>query len=102
MIMNWNLFFNEFVNERGARLSHARVLAILFLDVLVNCAIGLTPFIDNFTHLGGMVYGFLCGLSTIHIISPRFFGDDGHRAKHRRNSFGNWCLLSYAVKVINK
>jgi hypothetical protein len=23
-------------------------------------------------------------------------------AKHRRNSFGNWCLLSYAVKVINK
>jgi len=23
-------------------------------------------------------------------------------AKHRRNSFGNRCLLSYAVKVINK
>jgi hypothetical protein len=23
-------------------------------------------------------------------------------AKHRRNSFSNWCLLSYAVKVINK
>jgi membrane associated rhomboid family serine protease len=79
IIMNWNLFFNEFVNERGARLSHARVLVILFLDILLNCSIGLTPFIDNFTHLGGMVYGFLCGLSTIHIISPKFFGNESHR-----------------------
>lgn len=79
IIMNWNLFFNKFVNERGARLSHARVLIILFLDIVLNCAIGLTPFIDNFTHLGGMIYGFLCGLSTIHIISPRFFGEDSHR-----------------------
>ncbi|KAL7539238.1 LOW QUALITY PROTEIN: hypothetical protein ACHAXR_009109 [Thalassiosira sp. AJA248-18] len=66
IIMNWNLLFNEFVNERGARLSHARVLIVLFLDIVLNCLIGLTPFVDNFTHLGGMIYGFLCGLSTIH------------------------------------
>ena len=79
IIMNWNLFFNEFVNERGARLSHARVLVILFLDILLNCSIGLTPLIDNFTHVGGIVYGFLCGLSTIHIISPKFFDNYSHR-----------------------
>lgn len=101
MIMNWNLFFNEFVNERGARLSHARVLAILFLDILVNCAIGLTPFIDNFTHLGGMVYGFLCGLSTIHIISPRFFGDDSHRChKCKLFSFRSIGLLVCITGII--
>ena len=76
--MNWNLLFNEFVNERGTRLSHARVLVVLFLDIVLNCLIGLTPFVDNFTHLGGMIYGFLCGLSTITLISPRFFGDERH------------------------
>jgi hypothetical protein len=79
--MNWNLLFNEFVNERGARLSHARVLLVLFIDVVVNCLIGLTPFVDNFTHLGGMIYGFLCGLSTIQLVSPRFFGNSGNKRK---------------------
>ena len=79
IIMNWNLLFNEFVNERGARLSHARVLIVLFIDIVLNCLIGLTPFIDNFTHLGGMIYGFLCGMSTIQLVSPKFFGDERER-----------------------
>ncbi|EED89582.1 predicted protein, partial [Thalassiosira pseudonana CCMP1335] len=79
IVMNWNLLFNEFVNERGVRLSHARVLVVLFLDIVVNCLVGLTPFVDNFTHLGGMILGFLCGLSTIQLVSPRFFGDERQR-----------------------
>jgi hypothetical protein len=41
---------------------------------VLNCLIGLTPFVDNFTHLGGMVYGFLCGLSTIDRLQTSFFG----------------------------
>ena len=40
--MNWGLLFNEFVNERGARLSHAKVLIVLLLDIVLNCLIGLT------------------------------------------------------------
>ncbi|KAL3794372.1 hypothetical protein HJC23_012909 [Cyclotella cryptica] len=86
IVMNWNLLFNEFVNERGARISHARVLMVLFLDIIVNCLLGLTPFVDNFTHLGGMIYGFLCGLSTIQMVSLRFFGDDRHCA-HKAKLF---------------
>lgn len=73
IFMNWNLLFNQFVNEKGTRLSHARVLLVLAIDIVVNCLIGLTPFVDNFTHLGGMVYGFLCGLGTIQLVSPKFF-----------------------------
>lgn len=76
--MNWNLLFNEFVNGRGARLSNARVLIVLFLDIVLNCIIGLAPFIDNFTHMGGMIYGFLCGLSTIQEVSLKFFGAQRH------------------------
>eukprot|EP00985_Skeletonema_marinoi_P010439 scaffold4904_cov77-Skeletonema_marinoi.AAC.5 len=76
IFMNWNLLFNQFVNEKGTRLSHARVLLVLAIDIVVNCLIGLTPFVDNFTHLGGMVYGFLCGLGTIQLVSPKFFQKD--------------------------
>lgn len=76
IFMNWALLFNQFVNEKGTRLSHARVLLVLAIDIVVNCLIGLTPFVDNFTHLGGMVYGFLCGLGTIQLVSPKFFQKD--------------------------
>lgn len=76
IFMNWNLLFNQFVNEKGTRLSHARVLLVLAIDIVVNCLIGLTPFVDNFTHLGGMLYGFLCGLGTIQLVAPKFFQKD--------------------------
>eukprot|EP00986_Skeletonema_menzelii_P011011 scaffold5539_cov81-Skeletonema_menzelii.AAC.3 len=80
IFMNWNLLFNKFVNENGARLSHARVLLVLAVDIVVNCLIGLTPFVDNFTHLGGMVYGFLCGLGMIQLVSPKFFQKDNAKS----------------------
>jgi hypothetical protein len=51
-----------------------KVLLWLLFDIVINCLIGLTPFVDNFTHLGGMVYGFLCGLSTMERLSTDFFG----------------------------
>lgn len=51
-----------------------KVLLWLLFDIVINCLVGLTPFVDNFTHLGGMVYGFLCGLSTIERLSTDFFG----------------------------
>lgn len=31
---------------------HSKVLIVLLLDIILNCLIGLTPFVDNFTHLG--------------------------------------------------
>ena len=45
---------------------------------MFNFLVGITPFVDNFTHFGGMILGFLCGLSTIQLVSPRFFGDEHH------------------------
>ena len=44
---------------------NACVLTILFPVI---------QYVDNFTHLGGMAYGFLCGLSTIERLSSDFFG----------------------------
>eukprot|EP00586_Coscinodiscus_wailesii_P004917 CAMPEP_0172487168 /NCGR_PEP_ID=MMETSP1066-20121228/16114_1 /TAXON_ID=671091 /ORGANISM="Coscinodiscus wailesii, Strain CCMP2513" /LENGTH=575 /DNA_ID=CAMNT_0013253599 /DNA_START=196 /DNA_END=1923 /DNA_ORIENTATION=- len=74
--MNWSLLFSRQLNsdDSGRTLRHVRILVFLLMDIAVNCLLGLTPFVDNFTHLGGMVYGFLCGLSTMERLPTDFFG----------------------------
>jgi membrane associated rhomboid family serine protease len=104
IVSNWNLLFSKVVNpvNDGKRFRHFWVLIWLLLDILLvrcddyvilskygittsathassklpfqNVVIGLTPFVDNFTHLGGMVYGFLCGLGKLERLSHLFFG----------------------------
>lgn len=70
--MNWGLLFNKFVNRKNNHV-HVYVLLALLVDVFVNSLIGLTPFVDNFTHLGGMIFGFICGTSTMQRISTDMF-----------------------------
>mmetsp|Transcript_1930 Transcript_1930/g.4613 ORF Transcript_1930/g.4613 Transcript_1930/m.4613 type:complete len:505 (-) Transcript_1930:909-2423(-) len=75
IFVNWNLLFmKEDDEDNDSRMRHAMVLLWLVVDIVINCLIGLTPFVDNFTHLGGLVYGFLCGLSTIERLEIGFFG----------------------------
>jgi membrane associated rhomboid family serine protease len=74
IIMNWKLLFSDFVNEDGKKNRHALIVAFLVLDIALNSIIGLTPYVDNFTHLGGMAIGFLCGISTMERLSADFFG----------------------------
>ena len=49
IIMNWKLLFCDFVTENGKRHRHAMVVVFLLLDIALNCIIGLTPYVDNFT-----------------------------------------------------
>ena len=49
IIMNWKLLFCDFVTENGKRHRHAMVVVFLVLDIALNCIIGLTPYVDNFT-----------------------------------------------------
>ena len=49
IIMNWKHLFSDFVTENGKRNSHLLVVVFLILDIALNCLIGLTPYVDNFT-----------------------------------------------------
>jgi len=71
--LNWSLLFNDFVNK-GTGHRHTVVLLVLFLDIVVNSLVGLTPFVDNFAHLGGMAFGYLCGTSTMRRVTTDMFG----------------------------
>eukprot|EP00591_Stephanopyxis_turris_P007374 CAMPEP_0195507798 /NCGR_PEP_ID=MMETSP0794_2-20130614/1168_1 /TAXON_ID=515487 /ORGANISM="Stephanopyxis turris, Strain CCMP 815" /LENGTH=447 /DNA_ID=CAMNT_0040634591 /DNA_START=194 /DNA_END=1534 /DNA_ORIENTATION=+ len=76
IVLNWSLLFSKQVNSEDKKkpLRHVMVLVWLILDILINCLLGLTPFVDNFTHLGGGIYGFCCGLSTMERLPAGFFG----------------------------
>ncbi len=74
IFLNWGLLFNDFVNSNDKnKHSNMIVLLVLVLDIIVNSLIGLTPFVDNFTHLGGMIFGFMCGTSTMQRVSTEMF-----------------------------
>lgn len=87
ILSNWNLLFSTELNEsdQGTRLRHMKVLLWLIFDIVINCLIGLTPFVDNFTHLGGMLLGFLIGLTTMERLSKAFFGVSTNCATYSRN-----------------
>jgi membrane associated rhomboid family serine protease len=73
--LNWNLIFIK-TDENDTETWRRNMTAIfwLALDIILNIVFGLTPFVDNFTHLGGLLYGLCCGLSTIEPIAVGFFG----------------------------
>jgi membrane associated rhomboid family serine protease len=75
IFINWNLIFmksHEADNETWRR--NMTAIFWLVLDIVANIIFGLTPFVDNYTHLGGLLYGLCCGLSTIEPIAVGFFG----------------------------
>ncbi len=73
---NWGLLFSKHVNKENEkqRFRHIYILIWLILDIMLNIVIGLTPFVDNFSHMGGVILGFLCGLSTMERLPKSFFG----------------------------
>ena len=73
--LNWKLIFLVLEQHHGT--SYFRWICCLFwliFDLIVNSLIGFTPFVDNFAHLGGLVYGFLMALSFLERLPLAFFG----------------------------
>jgi len=99
--VNWNLLFvKDTEKDNSSSVRNAMVILWLVVDILINCVIGLTPFVDNFTHLGGLVYGFLCGLSTIERLEVGFFGVATDTWTKIRNNLVRFAGLIISVILI--
>lgn len=72
--LNWNLLFLKTTTDEDTRSRHFYVLLWLGMDIVINCVLGFTPFVDNFTHLGGFLYGFCIGFASIERLASSFFG----------------------------
>jgi hypothetical protein len=60
----------------------------------------ITPFIDNFSHLGGMLYGACCAFSTIQPLAVGFFGVNSSTLDKIRTFIIKFCGLIVSVVLI--
>ena len=99
--LNWNILFIK-DHEEDQRTWKRNALGIfwLFLDILVNILLGLTPFIDNFTHMGGLVYGLLCGWTTIDPLAFEFLGASSEKMSKIRTLFVRFFGLFTSLLLI--
>ena len=76
-------------NDKGFR--YGVVLLVLFIEISLNMIVGLTPYVDNFAHLGGLLYGILLGFPILTIDRAKLFGwsQVGH--------FTRSCHIRYTV-----
>lgn len=77
IVLNWKILFLVFRNYDGSAAGYVvRCLAIFWLglDLVLNSAVGFTPFVDNFAHLGGLTYGFFISLTVLQRLPLAFFG----------------------------
>ncbi|KAG7364056.1 rhomboid family protein [Nitzschia inconspicua] len=98
--LNWNLLFLKTTTDANARLRHFYVLLWLGMDILLNCLLGFTPFVDNFTHLGGFMYGFCCGISTIERLAVGFFGINADKCSRLGSTFMRFFGLIISIIAI--
>jgi len=98
--LNWNLLFLKTTTDKNTRLRHFYVLLWLGVDIFVNCLLGFTPFVDNFTHLGGFMYGFCCGISTIERLAVGFFGVNTDKCSRLGSNFMRFFGLIVSIIAI--
>lgn len=76
IIKNRKLLFSDFINKGRSRKHHAFVILVLVVDIFLNLLMGLTPYTDNFMHIGGFILGFACAstmLSQVDIIGEKSY-----------------------------
>lgn len=75
--LNWSLLFLKTGDEeeRGHWRRNGIAVTLLILETVINAVFGLiTPFVDNWSHLGGLLYGACCALSILEPLDVGFFG----------------------------
>ena len=79
VFVNWDLLFLKLEEDKNDTTScnNLQVLFWLVFDMAVNILIGLTPFVDNYAHLGGLLYGIFYALPLVDRLGLHFFGRMG-------------------------
>jgi membrane associated rhomboid family serine protease len=77
IVLNWKILFLVFRNYDGSSAGWVvRFFAMFWLgvDLFLNSAVGFTPYVDNFAHLGGFTHGFFISLTVLQRLPLSFFG----------------------------
>mmetsp|Transcript_5763 Transcript_5763/g.13575 ORF Transcript_5763/g.13575 Transcript_5763/m.13575 type:complete len:533 (-) Transcript_5763:93-1691(-) len=85
IIVNWDLMFLVFKDHTGVSKCCLKLKSVfyLLLDLAFHLILGFLPFVDNFSHLGGFIYGFLAAFVVMERLSLSFFGKGNGFSKCR-------------------
>ena len=84
VLINWNLLtltnYRDILDPAYNGFPYGMVLFWLATDVLVNIVVGLTPYVDQFAHIAGLVFGVGFGVPFLQWWrGPGFFGTNSSR-----------------------
>ena len=76
IVLNWKLMFLVFKNGGKRSGCWMRFCCVFWLcfDLFINSLIGFTPYVDNYAHMGGLIYGLLVALTILERLPLSFFG----------------------------
>jgi membrane associated rhomboid family serine protease len=78
IFVNWDLLFLKLEgSDEISACRNIQVLLWLLFDMTINILIGLTPYVDNFAHMGGLFYGVFYALPLVDRLGIHFFGNLG-------------------------
>ena len=103
IMMHWSILFmktNKEDTDTSARRQNQAAVAWLIFDIVINLCIGFTPYVDNYCHLAGFVYGIACGWSAIEPLAVRFFGVRDTKAVRIMKIAARFCGLIFSVVMI--
>jgi hypothetical protein len=76
--LNWKLLFLVLQNRlpEGSSIRRYKLLCfgLLLTDLFINSLLGFTPYVDNYAHMGGLVYGFLISCTMMGLLPLSFLG----------------------------
>lgn len=88
IVTNWDLItIKNHRDKSDSGFPYRLVFVLLAIELIINVIIGLTPYVDNFAHLGGFIYGGLLSVPLLAIHRIRLFGclHMGHFTAKRKN-----------------
>ena len=99
ILIHWRVIFNHELNEHRT-CEYYWIIFWLMFDILLNFGIGLTPLVDNFTHMGGLIYGFFCGLITMDRISTAYFYPKELNQSSCKRVFQKYLIVIVSISIV--
>jgi membrane associated rhomboid family serine protease len=101
IMINWDLLtlknYRDVLDPAFKGFPYGTVLFGIFAEIAINVMVGLTPYVDQFAHVAGLLYGIGFGIPFLRWLKgPGFFG--GH-SRVRRNLCGLTRSLLFALTI---
>ncbi|CAL9753446.1 unnamed protein product [Musa acuminata subsp. burmannicoides] len=88
LITNWTIYTNK-----------ASSLFTLLVIIMLNLAVGILPHVDNYSHIGGFLTGFLLGF--VLLIQPQFGWLEGHNLPPTDQVKSKYMAYQYILWVMS-